>query len=150
MNPLARTALRVSLAGAGVAALGAGVVGHASAAELPEPLDAADTSALTDALPSAGGEGTSSFGDLQSPQMQLAGLPELPAGDAVSPDALSSDALSTDALPTDALPTDALPTDALPTDALPTDALTDRSVGDQLPTLEIPDVMYLEAPTVSF
>lgn len=176
MNSLARNALRLSLAGAGAAAvLGAGVVGQASAAELPDLPGVPDTSAQ---------EGADEGGDEQAPG--AFGALDVPSTDALPTDALPTDAVTgalptdalptdavTDALPTDALPLDtvtgavdtvtgALPTDALPLDtvtgavgtvtgALPTDALPIDAVAaaGELPALDVPGVMYLEAPTVT-
>ena len=94
MTPLARTALRLSLAGAGIAALGAGVVGQASAAELPEAPDAPDTSALPSYEDGtlSNDANSVSFGELQTPHGETSGLPELPSADAF-PGLPSTDAL---------------------------------------------------------
>ncbi len=174
MTPLARTALRLSLAGAGIAALGAGVVGQASAAELPEAPDAPDTSALPSYEDGtlSNDANSVSFGELQTPHGETSGLPELPSADAL-PGLPSTDALpSADSLPsTDALPSaDSLPgaedlstaslqsADApeLPSadDApeLPSADDVDLPSADDagaLPVFEVPGVMYIEAPTVS-
>ncbi|MEQ3551308.1 hypothetical protein WIS52_12585 [Pseudonocardia nematodicida] len=152
MNSLARNALRFSLAGAGIAVLGTGVAGQASAVELPDIPGAPDTSALTDAVPDLSDEttvdadATVTFGGLETP--------ELPSSDGL-PDLLDTDALpglpgvdglelpSTDGLPelpsTDALPLDGVSTDALElpsADALPTDGLPALPSTDGLPSTD--------------
>lgn len=155
MNSLARTALRLSLTGAGIAALGAGLVGQASAAELPELPAAPDTSALTDTADSV------PFGELQIPDTEALGLPELPSTDSL-PSAPSLP--GTDGLPT-ASPQAADVASELPsaedapelpsTDDLPELPSVDDaglpSVDDAgaLPVFEVPAVMHIEAPTGS-
>lgn len=84
MDSLARNALRLSLAGAGMAVLGAGFVGQASAAELPEvpsAPEAPDTSQLTDNLPSTADNDVNLKPDAGDLQKQLPGAESLPAQD---------------------------------------------------------------------
>ncbi|MDN5919953.1 MAG: hypothetical protein L0I76_33455 [Pseudonocardia sp.] len=107
MDSIARNALRLSLAGAGAAVLGAGFIGQASAAELP-------------AAPS-------------TPEVPDTSLAEnvLPAdvGDDATMDIGAPDATSTAASPGSLPAADALPS------------------LDDLPPLEIPGAMDVEAPT---
>ncbi|MCO7195613.1 hypothetical protein [Pseudonocardia sp. McavD-2-B] len=171
MTPLARTALRLSLAGAGIAALGAGVVGQASAAELPEAPDAPDTSALPSYEDGtlSNDANSVSFGELQTPHGETSGLPELPSADAL-PGLPSTDALpSADSLPgAEDLSTASLQSADAPEVPSAPDAPELPSADDApelpsaddvdlpsaddagaLPVFEVPGVMYIEAPTVS-
>lgn len=130
MDSLARNALRLSLAGAGMAVLGAGFVGQASAAEAPDAPSAPgapDTSLLTDNLPSSeDNDVTMDFGT----------------------DSQSTETQSTETQTTDAASTDAPFTDGLPSmDSLPSAGQAPSL--DDLPPLEIPGAMFLEAPSVS-
>ncbi|RZT83276.1 hypothetical protein EV383_0075 [Pseudonocardia sediminis] len=104
MDSFARNALRLTLAGAGVVVLGAGFIGQASAAELPD-------------APSAP----------EAPDTSLPADQDLPleAADDVTTDVGTPLSTSADSAPT-------------------SDVLF-----DDLPPLEIPGVMYIEAPTVS-
>lgn len=130
MDSLARNALRLSLAGAGAAVLGAGFIGQASAAELPaapSAPDAPDTSMLSDhGLPGDVGENvTMDFGTPEAPSAE-----DTPS---------SEDAPSADALPG---------AGSLPSAGSLPAAHSFPSL-DDLPPLEIPGAMNAEAPTVS-
>ncbi|MBW0103109.1 hypothetical protein [Pseudonocardia sp. KRD291] len=102
MDSIARNALRLSLAGAGVAVLGAGFVAQASAAELPDAPsapEAPETSQLTDSLPAdVGNDVTTDFGALEAP----------------SPAATSTEAPSTESAPTSDVLFDDLPALEIP------------------------------------
>lgn len=171
MNSLARNALRLSLAGAGIAVLGAGVAGQASAAELPDLPEAPDAGTVTDTLPTPDtdvaqdAEGEATFGPLQAPEMASDGLPELPAADSLpalpglpqeapaashQADEISDEEAAGDEAPAaDEAASDddaaaeepASPLGALPTDALPLDALP----LDALPTDALPTDALTEA-----
>ncbi len=94
MDSFARNALRLSMAGAGIAVLGAGFVGQASAAEAPADAlnpSAPDTSnveqELTGALPSSGDNNVNVAGtDLSS----LGSTTAVPTATTPSSDALPS------------------------------------------------------------
>ena len=122
MDSLARNALRLSLAGAGLAVLGAGFVGQASAAELPEAPsapEAPDTSLVTDNLPPTADNDVDVKPDAgETPQ--LPGAESLPAHDKLS---------------------------QLPgADKLPS-AESVPSL-DNVSTFQVPGTMNIEAPTV--
>ena len=85
MNPHARTALRVSLAGAGVAVLGAAFVGQASADEEPTGNPDAealpDTSQVQDDYTPEGGDSA----DFTDAQESASPFPSFPGGGTFSP-----------------------------------------------------------------